>query len=393
MAEDSPSRAARVVMSHRVNDLEPEVRLSVSKSTSANPSEEQAPSSCPSRRNVLRVGATLGVAGIAAAGYALLYDSKGDRGLPRRQATRLKDYFASIYDQAVSESLPRLSIVRGQDLAKMVEAALGPYGGMGRFVKSGDIVLVKPNVGFASGPSIGATTSPELVEVVVRQCIAAGAAKVIVADNPIATPETAFLKSKVGPTAQKAGAQVMLPSQPDFLNIEIRPGKPDAGKGESLGTWPIFWKPIAQATKVIGLPTVKDHNLCSASLSMKNWYGLLGGRRDQFHQAIDNIVSDLGLMISPTLIIADGMRVLMRSGPTGGRTTDLKAANTIVAALDPVACDAWCYQNLLERDAGRLKYLELAESKFGPTTLLRRFGQRDWQAYKRQGLLREANVA
>jgi uncharacterized protein (DUF362 family) len=345
-----------------------------------------------SRRQVLRAGVTLGLAGLGAAGYALLYDPKGDRGLPKHQAYRLKDYFAGLYDQAVSESLPRLSIARGQDAATMVAAALQPYGGMSRFIKSGDVVLVKPNVGFASAPSIGATTSPELVEAVVRECLKAGATKVIVADNPIATPETAFLKSGIGPAARRAGAQVLLPSQPDFTNVEIRANKPDRSRGESLGAWPIFWKPIAQATKVIGLPTVKDHNLCSASISMKNWYGLLGGRRDQFHQAIDNIVSDLGLMMSPTLIIADGTRVLMRSGPTGGRKTDLKAANTIVAALDPVACDAWCYQNLLDRDPARLSYLELAEGKFGSSRQLKRFGQRDWRAYKRQGLVKEIHA-
>jgi len=341
---------------------------------------------------VLRLGAALGLAGVGAAGYVWLHDPEGDHGLPRHQARRLKDFFAEIYDQAVSESLARLSIARGRDVGRMVAAALEPYGGMGRFVRSGDVVLIKPNVGFASAPSIGATTSPELVEAVVRECFRAGAAKVMVADNPIATPDTAFLKSKIGPAAQQAGAQVVLPSQPDFVNAEIRPGRPDPARGESLGTWPIFWKPVAQATKVIGLPTVKDHNLCSASLSMKNWYGLLGGRRDQFHQAIDNIVSDLGLMISPTLIIADGTRVLMRSGPTGGRPSDLKPAHTIVAALDPVACDAWCYQNLLERDPAKLRYLELAEDKFGPIRQLKRFGQRDWQAYRRQGLITERNV-
>ena len=38
------------------------------------------------------------------------------------------------------------------------------------------------------------------------------------------------------------------------------------------------------ATKVIGVAPVKDHNLCRASMTTKNWYGLLGGRRNQFHQ-------------------------------------------------------------------------------------------------------------
>lgn len=346
-----------------------------------------------SRRDVLRVGATLGLVGAGIGGYALLHDKTGRRGLPEHHARKLDNYFASVYDQAVSKSLPRLSVARGKDTAKMVAAAMQPYGGMSTFVKSGDVVLVKPNVGFASSPSIGATTSPELVEAVVRQCIRAGAKRVVVADNPIATPGTAFMKSKIRQAAERAGAEVHLPSDQDFVNVEIRPGKPDPRRGESLGRWPIFWKPIAEANKVIGLPTVKDHNLCSASICMKNWYGLLGGRRDQFHQAIDNIVSDLGLMVSPTLTIADGTRVLMRSGPTGGRRSDLKAADTIVAALDQVACDAYCYETLLERDPAKLKYLQLAKAKFGSDPAQKRFGQSDWKAYKKQNLVHETNIA
>ncbi len=357
------------------------------------PQEKDASRPEPTRRDAIRIGATLGVAGAAAAGYALIYDKTGEKGMPEHESRKLTNFFAGVYDQAKAKSWPRLSVAQGKDAAKMVAAALEPYGGMGAFVTSGDVVLVKPNIGFASSPSIGATTSPDVVEAVVKACVEAGASRVIVADNPIATPLTAYQKSKVGPAAERAGAVTMLPAEPDFANVEIRPGKPEPSRGESLGRWPIFWKPLAGATKVIGLPTVKDHNLCSASLAMKNWYGLLGGRRDQFHQAIDNIVSDLGLMMSPTLVIADGTRSLMRSGPTGGRKSDLKDTNTVVAAVDQVACDAWCYENLLERKPARLKYLALAEEKFGKDEAnLKRFGQADWRAYQKQGLLKVTQV-
>jgi uncharacterized protein (DUF362 family) len=125
---------------------------------------------------------------------------------------------------------------------------------------------------------------------------------------------------------------------------------------------------------------------------MKGWYGLLGGRRNQFHQAIHEIVSDLGYMISPTLMIADGTRVLMRNGPTGGRLQDVKAGNTVVAAVDQVACDAWCYENLLGRDPAKLAYLDMAWEKFGRGQLPHRLGQQDWQDYKRRGLVAEVNV-
>jgi uncharacterized protein (DUF362 family) len=102
-------------------------------------------------------------------------------------------------------------------------------------------------------------------------------------------------------------------------------------------------------TKVIGVAPVKDHNLCRASMTTKNWYGLLGGRRNQFHQDIHGIISDLALMLRPTFVVLDGTRVLFRSGPTGGSLADVKPGGTLVASTDSLAADAFGWDELLER--------------------------------------------
>jgi uncharacterized protein (DUF362 family) len=151
--------------------------------------------------------------------------------------------------------------------------------------------------------------------------------------------------------------------------------------------WPVFQAPLARATKLIGIAPVKDHNLCSASMNLKNWYGFLGGRRNQLHQAIYEVISDLALLFSPTLVIADATRVMMRSGPTGGRLSDVQPGGAlgrpaVIAAVDPVACDAWCYENLLGRDPGQLAYLSLAAQKIAG---LPRFAERDWRLYAAAG--------
>jgi len=119
----------------------------------------------------------------------------------------------------------------------------------------------------------------------------------------------------------------------------------------------------SKATKVIGLAPCKDHNLCHASMTMKNWYGLLGGRRNQFHQFIHSIVSDFALMMKPTLVILDGMNVLMSNGPTGGRLSDVKQMNTIIAGTDMVAVDACGYERLMERDLAELTYIHKAHDR------------------------------
>jgi uncharacterized protein (DUF362 family) len=360
-----------------------------------NRREHASPDDGLSRRGFLRrVGAAAGVAGLAAAGYIALHDPTGKAGLALPRPITLPNYFETIHD-TFKPSEPRLVIARsGGDkaIAEMVRQALEPLGGLGRFIKKGDVVLLKPNVAFDRAPMLGATTNPDVVAAVAQLCLAVGAGKVLIADNPIEAPENCFYKSKITDAARMAGATVMLPSSSRFRDVQIRPGDPNPAQHEALGTWPIFYDPLRTANKVIGLPAIKDHNLGGASMCMKNWYGLLGGRRNQFHQAIHDVISDLGYMVSPTLVIADGTRVLMRNGPTGGRTDDVKQANTIVVGVDQVATDAWCYENLLERDPATLTYLQYAQDKFGPGKGQKRFGQRDWKDYKNRGLIQEINV-
>ncbi len=356
------------------------------------------------RRELLTRGAgAVAAAGAAAAGGYLLHDPNGDAGLRKPADTDrvIRNFFGTIDFPA---SHPRISVATGSEphIERLVRAAVGglaPSLGIKRFVSKGDVVLLKPNVGFDRPPHIGATTNPEVLRWLIRLCNEAGAQRVVIADNPIESPQACFAKSKIKDVAEAEGARIMLPLRAHFERLVVRTRAPNPRKGEALGRWPVFYRPLADATKVIGVAPIKDHNLCSASMSLKNWYGLLGGRRNQFHQAIHNIVSDLGMLISPTLVIADATRVMMRSGPTGGRISDVKPGGelgrpAVIASVDPVACDAWCYENLLGRDPTRLTYLELAHAKIGMQIAagVRRFAQRDWRVYERQGRIVTVNV-
>ncbi len=363
-----------------------------------------------SRRDlVIRGGSTLVAAGAAAGIFAWRHDPAGDRGLKLPPPIKLPDYFAKLdYDPAA----PRIAHARckPEDLAvganrtanevratieRTVRAALSGLHaeGIKRFVRRGDVVMLKPNVGFDRGPQLAATTNPDVVRAVIRLCREAGASRIIVADNPIEEPAVCFAKSGIRDAAREEGAEVIIHSPAHDAELAVRDRAPDGTRNEALGRWPVFWKPLQQADKVIGLPVIKDHNLCYASMCMKNWYGLLGGRRNQFHQAIHDIVSDLGFMMSPTLVIVDATRVMMRNGPTGGRVSDLAIGGrlgrpTIVASVDQLACDAWCYEKLLGRDPAALKYLDLAYAKFG--RLPGRLAERSWQTYEAQGKVRDA---
>lgn len=364
-------------------------------------------------------GAVLAASAAAAGGY-LLYDRKGDAGLPagrKAEPRRLKNYFASV---ALPASNPRISIATGSlpgaqgtaaAIEKLVRAAVGgldPALRIKRFIAANDVVLIKPNVGFDRPPHLGATTNPEVLRWVIRLCKEAGARQVLVADNPIESPEACFAKSGLRQVADAEGATVVLPAEDRFETLTVREpdgpavAAPAADGDRAAGLpdrWPVLYGPLAQATKLIGVAPIKDHSLCSASMNLKNWYGLLGGRRNQFHQAIHEVVSDLALLFSPTLVIADATRVMMRNGPTGGRASDVQPGGvlgrpTIIASVDPVACDAWCYEKLLGRDPAQLAYVGLAHKKIQAQIGAgqRRFAEADWRVYERQGKISQTSV-
>ena len=356
------------------------------------------------RREWLTRGAgALAAAGVAAAGGYLLHDAVGDAGLPDfdDQALSFPNYFAKIDFPASS---PRISVATGAEdkIDRVVRAAvegLDRNVGMRRFISPGDVVLLKPNVGFDRPPYLGATTHPEIVRAVIRLCHEAGARKVIITDNPIESAAVCFAKSRIGRIAQEERADIVIPAPSHFRMVTIRPGKPEPERSEVLGKWPVLFEPFVDATKVIGIAPIKDHNLSGASMNLKNWYGLLGGRRNRLHQAIHAAISDLALMMSPTLVIADATRVMMRNGPTGGRISDVRPGGelgrpAVIASVDPVACDAWCCENLLGRDAGRLTYLGLAQAKIAGQTAkgVRRFGLSDWRDYERAGQIATTGV-
>jgi uncharacterized protein (DUF362 family) len=251
---------------------------------------------------------------------------------------------------------------------RMVESALKAMGGVDQFITKGDVVVIKPNVAFDKNPDLAATTQPDTVSAVVKLCLGAGARKVIVCDNPINNPESCFFKTKVGEAAIRAGAELMLPKDSYFEPLYV-------GGDTITNTWRMFYRPFREATKVIGISPVKDHNLCKATVTMKNWYGLLGNPRNQFHQDIHGIISDFALMMRPTLVIADGRKLLMRNGPTGGSLNDVKKADTMVVGTDHVAVDSWVVTRLLERSRHEIKYLDMALAK----TASRGFKNADWR--------------
>lgn len=307
-----------------------------------------------SRRDFIRRMTIAGTAGAAAAALGLWRrDFAGPSGRSAVRAATFDSY-------AMSGATAQLSVVRGAERAKTVRKAVELIGGIDRFVKRGDRVLIKVNAAFALPAALGATTHPDALAALIRMCRDAGAASVVVTDNPINDPASCFRLTGLEQACTENGAKLVLPAASLFKPVSI----PD---GKLIRDWPALIGAFSGVTKVIGLSPVKDHHRSGASLSMKNWYGLVGGRRNIFHQNIHTFIPELARMMRPTFVVLDGTTTMMTNGPTGGSLSDLKATNTVIASTDQVAADA-CALTLLERKIADVPFIANA-AKAGAGTL------------------------
>jgi uncharacterized protein (DUF362 family) len=232
---------------------------------------------------------------------------------------------------AASGAAARVHAARGDDPARNVRRVLAALGGMEAFVRRGDVVLVKPNVGWDRLPEQAANTDPAVVAELVSACRAAGAKRVVVADISCNDARRCFTRSGIRAAAEQAGAEVLDGSQLRTVAVAI----PGAAAGLEV------IEPLLQATRVINVPVAKHHGLSRATLGMKNWFGVLGKGRARLHQDIDRTITELAATFRPTLTVIDATRVLLGNGPQGGSLDDVRAVGGVCAGVDPVLCDVW----------------------------------------------------
>jgi uncharacterized protein (DUF362 family) len=294
---------------------------------------------------VLRLGG-LSVATLGAGAW--LHD-RSER--PRESAVLVADRRPGVPNDP---ALPEMVVVQGGSPDVLVGRAVAELGGIHRFIARGDVVVVKPNIGWDRGPEQAANTNPTLVAGVVKLCQEAGAGRIIVTDMSCNDPRVCFERSGIAEAARAAGAQVILPNERQFKQANLG--------GEVLTTWPVL-EPFLTADKFINLPIAKHHSLTGCTLGMKNLYGILGGQRSRLHQRIHESLVDLLAFSRPTLTILDAYRVLMRGGPTGGSLADVELKKTLIAGTDPVAIDSYAAKAWWDLDYQRLPFLRLAQAR------------------------------
>jgi len=227
---------------------------------------------------------------------------------------------------------PVVAVARGTK-SKLAKGALDLLGGMGKFVKPGDKVCIKPNISFAANSECGATTTAEMVRQVVQLCLDAGAARVVIFDHTI--QEAALCVDQSGINAAVVDKEkvslLTLTKERQFADTPI-PG------GKELKSAKVA-KVVLESDKFINLPTAKSHSATGVSLGMKGLMGLIWDRGALHQMNLHQAIADLASVIKPDLTIVDATRALTSGGPGGpGKTV---ALNMVIAGIDPVAVDSY----------------------------------------------------
>jgi uncharacterized protein (DUF362 family) len=221
----------------------------------------------------------------------------------------------------------------GDDPAGLVRAAVDAVGGMNRFVSTGDIVVVKPNIGWSRTPEQAANTNPFVVEAVVEMCIEAGAGKVKVFDSPCNPAKRTYAMSGIEEAAARAGADVVFMDERKFKDVSI-PG------GVDLKSWNMYTEAF-ETDVLINIPILKHHSMARVTMGMKNLMGLLGGNRSAIHPGFDQKLADVNTVLVPHLTIIDAFRVLKAHGPNSGTPDDVDMTRQVIVGTDPIAVDSY----------------------------------------------------
>ncbi len=234
-----------------------------------------------------------------------------------------------------ADSAPPLAVRHGRDIPRLVRQTLDALGGMGRFVRSGETVVVKPNIGWDRTPEQAANTHPEVVRSVVQLCLEAGAAQVRVFDRTCNDPRRCYRTSGIEQAVAAIGDPRVRLEHMDrraWKTLTIRGGR-------ALSRWS-FYRPVLEADRLINLPVAKHHSISRLTVGMKNIMGVIGGNRGVLHRQIAEALVDINLVVASDLTLVDATRILVANGPQGGRLEDVEPRDTLIASPDIVAADA-----------------------------------------------------
>ena len=251
-----------------------------------------------------------------------------------------------------------LVAVKGGSAAEMFDHGIEAMGGMKSFVKPGQTVVVKPNIGWAKNPESGANTNPELVKRIVEHCFKAGAKTVYVLDHTCNEWKDCYRKSGISEAAKAVGAKVLCGNyKKAYRSVNVP-------KGKKLKETMIH-NIILDSDVFINVPVLKNHGGAVMTCAMKNLMGIVWDRRFFHRNDLQQCIADCITARKPDLNIVDAFRVMKKGGPRGRRLEDVAEMKYQLLSTDIVAVDT-AASKIIGISTSRIPHLKLGqEHKLG----------------------------
>jgi uncharacterized protein (DUF362 family) len=263
---------------------------------------------------------------------------------------------------SVLKSEPRLTIKPLSDvyistgnglLKPVLKRGFDALGGIKKFIKPGQSVLLKPNLTAGADPSTGGTTDVKFCEAVaelIKEHCKPGA--MYLGENTgygNATKE-AYAKYGYVDMCKRLGLELIDFADDERVDVPI----PDAMYADVVS----LPKVIHDVDVFITLPILKNHDTVCITAAIKNSFGIVAQEtRTQAHRdnAVEQYLVDITRARKPDFSIVDG-RIGMEGIAGGSHFSHPRFANRIIMGADPVAVDAACAHIMVQNP--RVRYLQ-----------------------------------
>lgn len=245
-----------------------------------------------------------------------------------------------------------LVAVKGGEPDVMFSKGIEAFGGIGAFVKKGQKVVVKPNIGWDVPPERGGNTNPKLISEIIKQCLDAGAKEVVVFDHTCDNWQRSYKNSGIALAVTDAGGKIAPGSTEDYFHEVTIPGAKNltSAKVHEL---------ILGSDVFINVPILKNHDSARLTMSMKNLMGIVWDRREWHANDLHQCIADFPLYRKPDLNVLDAYYVMKRNGPRGISQEDVMTMKAQLISTDMVAIDA-AGAKLFGLDPKDIRYIQIA---------------------------------
>lgn len=260
--------------------------------------------------------------------------------------------YKKVFGKESGEQTWDLVAVKGGEPGVMFDKAILSMGGMKKYVKPNQTVVVKPNIGWDTNMERGANTNPQLVARIVEHCLSAGAKTVYVFDHTINEWTRTYSNSGIEKAAKDAGAKIVSGNSESYYHpVTIKNGKIlKKDKVHEL---------ILESDVFINVPILKTHGGSTLTISMKNLMGVMWDRSWWHNNDLHQCIADFASEIKPTLNVVDAYRVMKRNGPRGVSLTDVVEMKSLIISEDMVAADA-AAAKLIGKEPEQIGHIRIA---------------------------------